>query len=102
MRSDSPTGLKITKVGSYPPNDFGLYDMRGNVQEWCADWMAWDYYRHSPQDDPGGPASGVLRVVRGADWRFTGMGCHYARYDTEPWRTDPYIGFRVLCELTLQ
>ena len=99
VRSDSLTGLKLTKVGSYPPNDFGLYDMRGNVQEWCADWMAWDYYRHSPQDDPGGPASGVLRVVRGADWRFTGMGCHYARYDTEPWRTNPYIGFRVVCEL---
>lgn len=98
VRSDSATGLKITRVGSYPPNAFGLYDMRGNVQEWCADWFAWDYYSRSPQDNPPGPASGVLRVVRGADWRFTGMGCHYARYDTEPWRTSPFIGFRVLCE----
>ncbi len=98
VRSDSPTGLKITKVGSYPPNSFGLYDMRGNVQEWCADWHAWDYYRHSPKDDPPGPATGVLRVVRGAGWRFSGMGCHYTRYDTEPWRTNPFIGFRAVCE----
>ncbi|NQT12011.1 MAG: formylglycine-generating enzyme family protein, partial [Planctomycetes bacterium] len=53
---------------------------------------------HSPQDDPQGPSSGVLRVVRGADWRFTNMGCHYSRFHTEPWRTNPYIGFRVVCE----
>jgi prepilin-type processing-associated H-X9-DG protein len=100
VRADSSTGLPITNVGSYPPNAFGLHDMRGNVLEWCADWFAWDYYKHSPKLDPRGPSSGVLRVVRGADWRFTGMGCHFTRFDTEPWRTSPFIGFRVLCEMT--
>ncbi|NQT13206.1 MAG: SUMF1/EgtB/PvdO family nonheme iron enzyme [Planctomycetes bacterium] len=98
MRPDAHKGLPIGPVGSYSPNEFGLYDMRGNVFEWCADWFAWDYYLHSPRRDPLGPSSGVLRVVRGADWRFTNMGCHYTRFDTEPWWSSPYIGFRVVCE----
>jgi formylglycine-generating enzyme required for sulfatase activity len=100
QRPTSSTGLLVAKVGSYPPNPFGLYDMRGNVMEWCADWFAWDYYKHSPEDDPLGPSSGVLRVVRGADWRFSGTPCHFTRFDTEPWRTSPFIGFRVVCEMT--
>jgi prepilin-type processing-associated H-X9-DG protein len=102
MYPDKTNGLPVKSVGCYPPNEFGLYDMRGNVFEWCADWFAWDYYKQSPRNDPQGPASGVLRVVRGADWRFTGMGCKYTRFDTEPWRRNPYIGFRVVCELKSQ
>jgi prepilin-type processing-associated H-X9-DG protein len=98
MRPNRTDGLPITKVGSYPPNAFGLYDVRGNVMEWCADWFAWDYYKQSPVDDPQGPTSGVLRVVRGADWRFSGMACKYTRFDAEPWRSNPLIGFRVVCE----
>ena len=93
------SGLPITEVGSYPANRLGLFDMRGNAWEWCNDWFAWDYYSRSPEDDPQGPRSGALKVVRGADWRFTGMGCHYPRYHTESWRTNPFIGFRVVCEL---
>ncbi len=97
---DSATGLPITQVGNYPKNEFGLFDMRGNVWEWCSDWFAWDYYLGSPEQDPQGPDSGALKVVRGADWRFTGMGCHYPRFHTEPWRANPYIGFRVVCEIS--
>jgi formylglycine-generating enzyme required for sulfatase activity len=93
-----PKGLPLTKVGSYPANEFGLFDIRGNAWEWCSDWFAWDYYTKSPEADPQGPETGALRVVRGADWRFTGMGCHYPRYHTESWQVNPFMGFRVACE----
>jgi formylglycine-generating enzyme required for sulfatase activity len=91
-------GVPVKPVGSYPPNRWGLYDMRGNVWEWCSDWYAWDYYSHSPLDDPQGPPSGVLRVVRGSDWRFCGMGCKFTHFDAEPWKRNQFIGFRVACE----
>lgn len=98
MRPMATSGLPITAVGCYPPNEFGLYDMRGNVWEWCSDWYSWNYYVNSPVDDPTGPKAGTFRVVRGADWRFTGPGCNLTRFDTEPWKSNPFIGFRVVCE----
>jgi len=55
-------------VGSYPPNSYGLYDMGGNVWEWCADWYSSDYYSKSPVKNPLGPDSGSSRVVRGGSW----------------------------------
>ena len=59
-----------TPVGSYPPNGYGLYDMEGNVEEWCYDWYRPDYYQNSPKRSPKGPSSGFhsRRVVRGGSW----------------------------------
>lgn len=56
---------------AFPPNGFSLYDMAGNVLEWCEDWFAEDYYRHSPTDNPHGPASGERRILRGGAFDTT-------------------------------
>jgi formylglycine-generating enzyme required for sulfatase activity len=98
---------RTTRVGSYPPNAFGLYDMHGNVQEWCTDWYDPDYYRNSPREDPKGPPRGVLHtgfeshyflVVRGGSWLDEGRGCR-AAYRFRYMPTDRYrlVGFRVVC-----
>jgi formylglycine-generating enzyme required for sulfatase activity len=98
---------RTAKVGSYPPNAFGLYDMHGNVWQWCADWYDKDYYRHSPKADPLGPAQGVMktdyndyyRVVRGGSWLDEARACRSARrFRAMPSDTYRIIGFRVVCE----
>jgi formylglycine-generating enzyme required for sulfatase activity len=53
------------QVGLKKPNAFGLYDMHGNVYEWCHDYYEEDYYKQSPEKDPTGPVSGSFRVLRG-------------------------------------
>src|SRR5262249_43417890 len=63
-----PNLERTTPVGSYPPNGWGLYDMHGNVWEWCADWHRSDYYPRSPRQDPTGPTGGSDRVIRGGCW----------------------------------
>jgi len=57
---------KTTPAGSYPANDWGLYDMHGNVFEWCWDWHS--FYINEEQKDPTGPVSGKYRVIRGGSW----------------------------------
>lgn len=85
-------------VGRYPRNAFGLQDMRGNVWEWCNDWFDRDYYARSAVTDPQGPAAGFLKVVRGSDWLYVGESCMISYPIIPPWKSSPFIGFRVVCD----
>jgi len=84
-------------VGQYPPNGFGLYDMHGNVWEWCADWFDKNYYKKSPATDPSGPADGLVRIVRGGSWQNESIQCRTANCGVwNPANRDLDLGFRVV------
>ncbi len=92
---------RTTTVGSYKPNAFGLYDMHGNLNEWCADRFDRDYYRVSPIVDPQGPEQGTSPVIRGGDWYSDARDCRSAfRYADLPEGRFYALGCRVVCELT--
>jgi len=91
---------RTTTVGSYPPNAWGLYDMHGNLNEWCMDKFDRAYYANSPAKDPKGPKQGESPVIRGGDWYSDGRDCRSAfRYADIPEGRFYALGFRVVCEL---
>jgi formylglycine-generating enzyme required for sulfatase activity len=85
-------------VGKKKPNAWGLYDMHGNVWEWCQDWYGSGYYSDGPDSDPQGPSSGLTRVLRGGSWSYDPVSCRSAGrgYFDPTVRDYYYYGVRVV------
>lgn len=84
------------EVGSYQPNSHGLYDMLGNVWEWCEDWYDPRYFKRSVENDPVGPESGKFRVLRGGCWGDPPVLCRKSnRIQFHPYKQYGFYGFRI-------
>jgi serine/threonine-protein kinase len=88
------------QVGQKRPNAWGLFDMHGNVWQWCSDWFSADYYKQFPPSDPIGPAAGSCRVLRGGACSFNSSYCRSASRSYHPPASRSLNnGFRVVCEI---
>jgi formylglycine-generating enzyme required for sulfatase activity len=94
---DGNSDNKTHTVGSKSPNELGIYDMSGNLWEWCSDWHDENYYKSSPSSNPKGASSGTFRVLRGGSWSNVAVHCRVAyRYFSSSSGRGDLIGFRLL------
>lgn len=91
---DENSGNTTHPVGQKDANELGLYDMSGNVHEWCQDWF--EEYSDMPQTDPTGPEDGTYRILRGGCWSSTARRCRVSYFNfNQPWTTSPTLGLRL-------
>ncbi|MFN0196500.1 MAG: SUMF1/EgtB/PvdO family nonheme iron enzyme, partial [Planctomycetaceae bacterium] len=99
---------RTAAVGSYAPNDWGVFDMHGNVAEWCQDWYSPKAYEDPVFEDPVGPQPEKpedekaleSRVIRGGSWSELGFECRSSRrYRIRPYEKSRLVGFRVICQM---
>ena len=91
-----------TVVMSYPPNEYGLYDLAGNVYEWCQDWYDYNYYETAVQEpvNPKGPLQGVYRVLRGGCWKSLKEDLRCSkRHRNNPGTVNSTYGFRCAADV---
>ena len=93
---DRNSGGHTRPVGQKRPNPWGLYDMCGNVWQWCNDFYKVDYYQESTKENPRGPKDGESKVVRGGAWRFSDQNCRSGyRYNENPGYADVCFGYDI-------
>ncbi|HZR16732.1 MAG TPA: formylglycine-generating enzyme family protein [Verrucomicrobiae bacterium] len=93
---DKNSGGHPRPVGQKQPNAWGLYDICGNLWEWCNDFYQVDYYATAAKEDPRGPAEGKTKVVRGGCWRTSAENCRAGyRYNENPGYADVCFGYDI-------
>lgn len=91
--------VRLHEVATKSPNELGIYDMSGNVSEWCQDWYDENYYNNSPLNNPQGPSEGDSRILRGGNWHnYEWYARTSHRMCLNPFNTEDDNGLRIVLE----